>query len=291
MTYVDPYLAGKAELATARSQARTAEITAKANAQAAVITARAAAEGQRRAEKKQHAEARRQRWTRIGQRVAQSWHELLWVPVIVAPAVLAWSGQTAAGNSIWGGKIGWLLALFTECSAWVVEFYITASQRKNPTLASGRGRAAVWLVAAAAAAMNYLHGAATGPWWHGVVMAVVSIGGIALHQVAYGLGIAPSTVPACPPPRCGRCCCGGCCTRSCRCAPGRSRPLGASRPPRRSRCCGWTTGARPPSAGGSGAWRGRLAGASPIWSRRRRGRRRRGCTRTAGWSFATPKGR
>ncbi|EWM14608.1 hypothetical protein [Kutzneria sp. 744] len=58
--------------------------------------------------------------------------------------------------------------------------------RRRAGLPVGATTAAVWLVAAVSAALNYTHGAADpNASWHGVVMALVSVAGIAVHQISH----------------------------------------------------------------------------------------------------------
>jgi hypothetical protein len=99
--------------------------------------------------------------------------------IIVVPAVLAWSAMAAYGHSLYG-PVGVLLPLFSEASMWVFAAATTRAVREQrPT--SGL-RLGTWTSAGVAAALNYLHGAQVSPRT-GVVMAIVSIGGLVVHQL------------------------------------------------------------------------------------------------------------
>ncbi|MEV6607443.1 hypothetical protein [Kutzneria sp. NPDC051319] len=194
-THVDPYLAGRAQLATAKADAATAKITAKATAAAATLAAQEAAKTaaaqrreadrqRRRAEKRQR---RAERWAALaalGEFLLAHWQLALWLPVIVAPGILAWEGQTSAGDAIFGPGLGFLLALFTECSSWAL--LAQAEIRRRAGHPVGATLVAAWLVAAVGAGLNYVHGSQDpGASWHGVVMALVSVSGFAVHQVSH----------------------------------------------------------------------------------------------------------
>ncbi|GGS61399.1 hypothetical protein [Actinokineospora fastidiosa] len=105
--------------------------------------------------------------------------DLMFVPVIVIPAVLAWPAMAAYGREVFGGW-GVLLPGFTEGCMWVFAFAVAmAARAERPTFWLQAG---VWVSAAMAAAMNYAHGAQQSPA-HGVVMALVSVGGVIVHQL------------------------------------------------------------------------------------------------------------
>ncbi|MEV0066664.1 hypothetical protein [Amycolatopsis sp. NPDC050768] len=107
--------------------------------------------------------------------------DLLFVPVIFVPAILAWSAMAAYGKQVFG-PVGVLLPLFSEAAMWAFAGAVTLEVRRGePT---GWLKVGVWVFAAVAAALNFLHGYSTGHHWDtGVVMAVVSIGGVAVHQL------------------------------------------------------------------------------------------------------------
>ncbi|MFI5614550.1 hypothetical protein [Amycolatopsis sp. NPDC051903] len=107
--------------------------------------------------------------------------DLLFVPVILVPAVLAWSAMATYGKQVFG-PVGVLLPLFSEAAMWAFAAAVTMGVRRgDPTHWL---KAGVWVFAAVAAALNFLHGYSTGHHWDtGVVMAVVSIGGVVVHQL------------------------------------------------------------------------------------------------------------
>ncbi|MDQ3405241.1 MAG: hypothetical protein M3548_17925 [Actinomycetota bacterium] len=107
--------------------------------------------------------------------------DVLFVPVIVVPAVLAWSAMAAYGHSVFG-PVGVLLPLFSEAAMWAFAMAVTVATRAGR--ATGWLKAGVWVFAAVAAVLNFVHGITTpGGVAAGVVMAVVSIGGVVVHQL------------------------------------------------------------------------------------------------------------
>ncbi|MFD5089003.1 DUF2637 domain-containing protein [Amycolatopsis thailandensis] len=122
--------------------------------------------------------------------------DLLFVPVILVPAILAWSAMAEYGKQVFG-PVGVLLPLFSEAAMWAFAAAVTIGVRRGePT---GWLKAGVWVFAAVAAGLNFLHGYSTGHHWDtGVVMAVVSIGGVVVHQLITARPAAKraKTVPA-----------------------------------------------------------------------------------------------
>jgi hypothetical protein len=109
--------------------------------------------------------------------------DLMFVPVIVVPAVLAWTAMAVYGVKIFG-PAGVLLPLFSEGAMWVFAFAVPIAAR------AGRSTAwlhtGTWVFAAIAAVLNFVHGAEQpGGIGHGVVMALVSIGGVVVHQLVH----------------------------------------------------------------------------------------------------------
>ncbi|MDX8146420.1 hypothetical protein SK854_30200 [Lentzea sp. BCCO 10_0061] len=109
--------------------------------------------------------------------------DLMFVPVIVVPAVLAWTAMAVYGVKIFG-PAGVLLPLFSEGAMWVFAFAVPMAAR------AGRSTAwlhtGTWVFAAIAAVLNFVHGAEQpGGIGHGVVMALVSIGGVVVHQLVH----------------------------------------------------------------------------------------------------------
>ncbi|MEV6226534.1 hypothetical protein AB0L88_01425 [Saccharopolyspora shandongensis] len=133
-------------------------------------------------------ETRRARRAEFGQgcwRVLRDYG--LWVPLIAAPAAMAWSAQAEQGIGLYG-SIGQLLPVVTESAAWVISFEI--ARRAGQGVAVGRARVAMWTVAASAAGLVFLHGLKVSGWIAGVVMAVVSVAGLALHQIKIAMDAA-----------------------------------------------------------------------------------------------------
>ncbi|WP_329793574.1 DUF2637 domain-containing protein [Lentzea sp. DG1S-22] len=110
--------------------------------------------------------------------------DLLFLPVILVPAVLAWSAMAVYGEMIFGAP-GWLLPLFSEGAMWVFAFAVPMAARAGrPT---GWLHTGTWVFAAVAAALNFVHGLDTpgGGVGHGIVMALVSVGGVVVHQLVH----------------------------------------------------------------------------------------------------------
>ncbi|WP_158842914.1 hypothetical protein [Saccharothrix deserti] len=168
----------------------------RADRQAAAADERARAAllfEQRRADREADAKLRQERQDAVRARRAQSraalagWlraHtiDLLFVPVIVVPAVLAWTAMADYGREVFG-PVGTLLPLFSEAAMWAFAFAVPMAQRANRS--TGWLHLGVWVFAAVAAALNFVHGLAGdhGGVGRGVVMALVSVGGVVVHQL------------------------------------------------------------------------------------------------------------
>ncbi|MGM1064206.1 DUF2637 domain-containing protein [Saccharothrix sp. Mg75] len=103
--------------------------------------------------------------------------DLLFVPVIVVPAVLAWTAMAAYGQEVFG-PVGTLLPLFSEGAMWTFAFAVPMAQRAGRS--TGWLHLGAWVFAAVAAVLNYVHGSTVA---HGIVMALVSVGGVVVHQL------------------------------------------------------------------------------------------------------------
>lgn len=123
------------------------------------------------------------RRARRAEAVSAAWSRIrsygLWLPVIVAPMVLAWQAQAEQGGRLYG-PVGWLLPVLTECAAWVISFEIARQRRRGVPV--GRALVAMWLVAGAMAGLSFLHGLETSVIT-AVVMAVVAVAGLVIHQI------------------------------------------------------------------------------------------------------------
>ena len=161
----------------ARVQARIAERQARAQMRREEDLARAAAR-QRNRERRAARRAARMAWVR-GHTL-----DLLFVPVIVVPAVLAWTAMAAYGGQLYGPP-GLVLPAFSEGAMWAFAIATTWTIRHHPGRPTWHLRAGTWTFAAVAAALNFTHGL-TGPGTHGagvgVVMALVSAAGVVAHQ-------------------------------------------------------------------------------------------------------------
>ncbi|MFJ8963675.1 hypothetical protein ACIRG5_30225 [Lentzea sp. NPDC102401] len=121
--------------------------------------------------------------------------DLMFLPVILVPAVLAWKAMADYGHTIFGGP-GVLLPLFSEGAMWVFAFAVALAARADrPT---GWLKAGTWVFAAVAAALNFTHGLDVpgGGIGHGVVMALVSVGGVVVHQLVHANPLRTRRTPA-----------------------------------------------------------------------------------------------
>jgi len=164
----------------ARTQLRITERQARARARREETQARAAAAQQ----------ARKGRAARRTARVA--WvrgHvvDLLFVPVIAVPAVLAWTAMAAYGYQVYG-PAGLALPAFSEGAMWAFAAATTITRRRHPGRPVWHLRLGTVVFAVAGAGLNFAHGMTAPPaGLHGagvgVVMAVVSAAGVVAHQL------------------------------------------------------------------------------------------------------------
>jgi hypothetical protein len=134
-------------------------------------------------------QARKARGARRGARMA--WLDahtvdLLFVPVIVVPAVLAWTAMAAYGSLLYG-LAGLALPAFSEGAMWAFAAATTITRRRHPDRPVWHLRLGTVVFAAVGAALNFAHGMTTaagarGPVT-GVVYAVVSVAGVTVHQL------------------------------------------------------------------------------------------------------------
>ena len=112
--------------------------------------------------------------------------DLLFVPVIVVPAVLAWTAMAAYGCQLYGPP-GLALPALSEGGMWTFAGATTITRRKHPGKPLWHLRAGTVVFAAYGAALNFLHGmtAQHGPHGPGVaaVYALVSVAGVTAHQL------------------------------------------------------------------------------------------------------------
>ncbi|WP_226360927.1 hypothetical protein [Pseudonocardia sp. ICBG1142] len=107
--------------------------------------------------------------------------ELLIYPIALLSFALAAPALAAYGQTIYG-PLGVLLAGITELGMWAFALAIVASRHQAPDRPVAGLQAGVVLFSLVAAGMNLLHGLDQG-WTAAVVMAVVSIAGVAAHQL------------------------------------------------------------------------------------------------------------
>ncbi|MGJ7908700.1 DUF2637 domain-containing protein [Actinopolyspora sp. H202] len=169
---------GEAERVRAEAESVRAE-TRRAVAEDAARRAR-----EERAEREQRsrrrAAERRQRLASAGGWIGAHPTELLMSVIVVVPALLAWSAMAAYGVDIYG-PLGGVLPLFSEGAMWAFAFSVHLARRQGrPT---GWLHTGVWTFAAVNAALNFLHGFGASGVVTGLVMALVSVGGVVAHQL------------------------------------------------------------------------------------------------------------
>ena len=163
-------------------QARIAERQARAQVRRDEDLTRSAA--------RQQARERRAAW-RAGRVAWVRGHvlDLLFIPVIVVPAVLAWTAMGSYGYELYG-PAGLLLPAFSEGAMWAFAIANTLTIRRHPDRPTWHLRLGTWVFAAVGAALNFIHGVTRLPGPHalngvgvGVVMALVSVAGVLAHQL------------------------------------------------------------------------------------------------------------
>ncbi|ROP40423.1 hypothetical protein [Saccharothrix texasensis] len=108
--------------------------------------------------------------------------DLLFLPVVLVPAVLAWSAIAGFGHDLYGAP-GWTMPLFSEAAMWAFAFARAAALRAGrPT---GRLTLGVWVFAGVSGTLAFLHGLTHpgGGVVDGIVMALVAVGGVVVHQM------------------------------------------------------------------------------------------------------------
>jgi hypothetical protein len=166
----------------ARGQVRIAERQASARMRREAEQSRVSARQQ----------ARKVRAARRGQRAV--WlraHiiDALFVPVIVVPAVLAWTAMAAYGLQMYG-PAGLALPAFSEGAMWAFAAATTITRHRHPGRPLWHLRAGTVVFAAVGAALNFAHAMTSVPGGPpprgpvtGVVYAVVSVAGVSVHQL------------------------------------------------------------------------------------------------------------
>jgi hypothetical protein len=176
------------------TRAQIARDQAEADARARTIEARAAAADRREDQIARDGRREMARDRRAKRRADRSaWltghvTDLLFLPVIVVPAILAWTAMAAYGHDLYG-PLGWLLPAFSEGGMWVFAFARTITLRRHKGRPAWHLLAGTWVFAAVGAGLNFLHGlTAPGNQAHagvgtGAVMALVSVAGVTAHQL------------------------------------------------------------------------------------------------------------
>ncbi|MDQ2877165.1 MAG: hypothetical protein M3Y33_21095, partial [Actinomycetota bacterium] len=116
--------------------------------------------------------------------------DLLFVPVVVVPAALAWTAMAACGHQVYGAA-GLALPAFSEGGMWAFAAANTLTRRRHPGRPTWHLQAGTWVFATSAAALNFAHGVTSVPSPGGpprgpvvgAVMAVVSVAGVVAHQL------------------------------------------------------------------------------------------------------------
>jgi hypothetical protein len=160
-----------------------------AKTQASIAAAEATARMRREEQQVKRADrkaARRQRaiWrTEQMNRLREQAVNLLFIPVILVPAALAWSAMGAYGYRIFG-PAGLALPAFSEGAMWTFEAAATWTANRHPGRPTWHLRLGAWVFAAIGAGLNFLHGMPSGISI-GLVMAIVSAAGLLVHQIVH----------------------------------------------------------------------------------------------------------
>jgi len=159
----------------ARARARIAE------QESAARMRRTAAEGRRAARASARAD-RAARRAALAALAAGHVTDLLFVPVIVVPSVLAWTAMAVYGASLYG-PAGRALPAFSEGAMWAFAAAVTITCHRHPGRPVWHLRLGTVVFAGFGGALNFAHGlTASGPV-AGVVMALVSVAGVTAHQL------------------------------------------------------------------------------------------------------------
>jgi hypothetical protein len=173
---------------TARTQARIAERESLARIRREDEAARAENRHDRRA-RRAEARARARQSRAEGRARLSAWvsghvTDLLFVPVIVIPGVLAWTAMADFGEHLYGTP-GLGLPAVSEGSMWAFAAATTLTRRNHPGRPVWHLRLGTAVFAGVGAAMNFAHGMAVtwGGVWTGTLMAIVSVSGVTAHQL------------------------------------------------------------------------------------------------------------
>jgi hypothetical protein len=170
--------AARARLDMERDAARAA---ARIAGQEAAQMLKREADADRRRARAQAAEDRSARLAALGGWVTRHVTDLLFVPVIGVPALLAWTAMSAYGAHLYG-PAGRALPAFSEGAMWAFAAAVTITGRRRPGRPVWHLRLGTVVVAAFGAALNFAHGLTLGGSVTGAVMALVSVAGVTAHQ-------------------------------------------------------------------------------------------------------------
>jgi hypothetical protein len=136
----------------------------------------------RRAQRAAAAADRGARLAALGGWLAGHVAELLFVPVIGVPAVLAWTAMATYGAHLYG-PWGRALPAFSEGAMWAFAAAVTLTRHRHPGRPVWHLRTGTAVFAAFGAALNFAHGLTLGGPVTGAVMALVSVAGVTAHQL------------------------------------------------------------------------------------------------------------
>ena len=125
------------------------------------------------------AEARRARVASWRRWLVERPVELMLSLIVLVPGVLAWSAMSWFGVDVYG-SVGVLLPLFSEAGMWAFAFARHRARREGRP--AGWLTVGLWVFTAVAGVLNFLHGLVRSVI-HGLVMAVVAVGGVVAHQL------------------------------------------------------------------------------------------------------------
>ncbi|WP_226351968.1 hypothetical protein [Pseudonocardia sp. ICBG601] len=195
-TSSSPHHSWAASRAAERREARALEARLAQEAADAAAQRRIAEQNARRDRARADRESAERRRTERRQTRAAAWvaararvltwasaHvvELLIYPIALLSFALAAPAMAAYGQTIYG-PLGVLLAGITELGMWAFAIAVVASRHRHPHRPVVGLQVGVVLFSLVAASMNLLHGLDQG-WTAGIVMAIVSIAGVAAHQL------------------------------------------------------------------------------------------------------------
>ena len=169
----------------ARAKGRIAELEARTEAKRQAADARKQARQSAR-------DARAARRAAMAGWVQAHTVDLLFLPVVIVPGVLAWTGMAAYGAAQYGPP-GLALPALSEGGMWTfaaaTTIRIREDDRKRELEPNAEPRP-VWhlrlgtlIFAVYGAALNFLHGLAEGGPVTGATMALVSVAGVTAHQL------------------------------------------------------------------------------------------------------------